>query len=204
MLKKTIKHNDLDGNPVETDAYFNLTKAECIELNIRNDLEVVGRSRNQNEIMDVFKRIIGMSFGVRTVNGEFIKEGFPAFSASEAYSELFMEIWQNPEYAQEFIRGIMPAGVIELAEGQQETQSDIPEHLRNHPSMQSNLKKREAPREGQKPSLDNFNSTPAVQPPAISESATVDKDEYQRFLEYKAARGVQVPPQFGDTPDELI
>ena len=58
MHKEIIKHNDLDGKPTETDAYFNLTKAEAIKLNIRNDLELIGRSRNNDEILDTFDRIL--------------------------------------------------------------------------------------------------------------------------------------------------
>lgn len=147
MLKKTIKYKDLDGNPAEEDAYFNLTKAEAIELNIRNDLEVIGRSKNQNEIMDTFKRILQMSYGVRTGDGKFLKEerDFKTFIASEAYSELFMEIWQNPDYALEFIRGILPAEVVAEMPGQptQGNQSSIPAHLANHPSMQGH--KEQAP-----------------------------------------------------------
>lgn len=137
MLKKTINHKDLDGNDVETDVYFNLTKAEAIELNIRNDLEVIGRSRNNNEIMDTFKRILEMSYGVRTGSGQFIKEGFKAFAASEAYSELFMEIWTNPDYALEFIRGILPSDMVLEDHG---NQSNIPANLANHPSMQGHQK----------------------------------------------------------------
>lgn len=193
MLKKEIKYTDLDGNPQVDVVYFNLTKAEAIELNIRNDLEVIGRSRNQNEIMDTFKRIITSSYGVRTGDGKFLKEERDAkvFLASEAYSELFMEIWQNPEYATEFIRGILPAEVSQ-AMGEQGNQSNIPAHLANHPSMQGH--KQQAPQgpsggsDAQPPTtpirtLDNFNQTPAAQPPANS----TDK-EFLEFLEYKRHR----------------
>ena len=193
MLKKTIKHNDLDGNPTETVAYFNLTKAEAIEINIRNDLEAIGQSRNNNEIMDTFKRILQASYGKRTGSGEFIKEGFPAFSASEAYSELFMEIWSKPEYAQEFIQGLLPAGIT--LEAKQTSQSAVPEHLRDHPSMQSHLKPQQTPRE----KLPNFDTTPAVQPPAIATDS-----EYQAFLAYKAAQEAATTTANSTVSDDLI
>ena len=185
MLKKTIKHLDLDGNPTETDAYFNLTKAEAIELNIRNDLEVIGRSRNNNEIMDTFKRILQMSYGKRTGGGEFIKEGFPAFAASEAYSELFMEIWMNPEYAQEFIKGILPAGI--LPQEGQGSQADIPARLADHSSMQGY--KAKTPPSGPSGGSD------------VPAQTQAEKNDYQEYLAFKASRAAQTPPDRVSPPE---
>lgn len=144
MLKKTIVHKDADGNDVETDAYFNLTKAEALELNIRNDLEVIGRNRNQNETMDAFHRILQMSYGVKTGDGRFIKvnsNGAPLyyeFKSTEAYSELFMEIFTNAEYATEFVTAILPAEVVaaSVPGAAAPSQANVPGHLANHPSMQ--------------------------------------------------------------------
>jgi len=201
MLKKTIQHNDFDGNPTETTVYFNLTKAEAIELNIRTDLEIVGQSKDNNQIMDAWRRILQMAYGKRLANGDFVKEGFAAFAAGEAYSELFMTIWQDSDYASEFIKGILPAGIIAAEEGQQETRSNIPEHMRNHPSMQSNL----APRQAETPR----HATPPVESAIVANTvdpsnAIVEDKGYQDYLAYRASQGVQVPKQFGDIPDELI
>lgn len=199
MLKRVIKHADLDGNPTETVCYFNLTKAEVIELNIRTDLEVVGQAKDQNMIMDAFKRILQMSYGKRTTTGEFIKEGFPAFAASEAYSELFMNIWQDPSYASEFIKGILPAGILPVEEGQQETRSNIPESMRNHPSMQSNL----APKHSSsKESVQEAIADPKVYVAPPSMDPETDKG-YQDYLAYKASLAEQ-GGQSESVPDNLI
>lgn len=186
MLKKTIKHNDFNGNPTETVCYFNLTKAEAIELNIRNDLEVIGQSRDQNEIMDTWRRIIQMSYGKRLGNGDFVKEGFAAFAASEAYSEFFMEIWQDTSVAQEFIRAILPAGIVE-PEGQQGSQSDIPAHMANHPSMQSHRAKRPADPQGVPAA--RYDEVVAPQPVT---PADVPSD-YAGYLAWKATQDSQAP-----------
>lgn len=187
MLKKTIKHDDLDGNPTESVAYFNLTKAEAIEINIRNDLEAIGQSRNNNEIMDTFKRILQASYGKRTGSGEFIKEGFPAFAASEAYSELFMEIWTNPEYAQEFIKGLLPAGIS--LEEKQTSKSAVPEHLRDHPSMQSHLKPQQAQAQAR---------------PEAPVEVVVPHDDYRAFLAYKASQEAATTAANSAVSDDLI
>lgn len=203
MHKEIIKHNDFEGNPTETDAYFNLTKAEAIKINIRNDLEVIGRSKNNDEILDTFDRILAASYGRRLSNGEFVKEGFPAFSASEAYSELFMKLFTDPDYARVFINNILPAGTVVNEE--QGSQADIPEHLRNHPSMQSYKKpQNQVPNPTRNPEqrsqtpqekLPNFDTTPAVQPPAIATDA-----EYEEFLRYKASQENKT----AGVPEDLI
>lgn len=196
MLKKTIAYTDLDGNPAEEDAYFNLTEAEAIELNIRNDLEVIGRSKNGNEIMDTFKRIIKMSYGVRTGDGKFIKEerDFNVFVASEAYSKLFMEIWKDPTYASTFIKGILPAGII--GDGEPENQSVIPEHMRNHPSMRGHLAEqpqtrrdaREKPSETEGTGFGSF-----VESRAAFEEEMRNRIRAELEAEYRAQNVPQVP-----------
>lgn len=191
MLTKTIKHNDLDGNPTETVAYFNLTKAEALILNIRNDLEAIGKSRDNNQIMDTFTRIMQASYGKRTGNGEFVKEGFAAFSASEAYSELFMELFMSANYATEFIKGILPKD-ISFDEQEQGSKSSIPEHLRSHPSMQSHLQKQSQP--------PVVVSEQAVSSPAQTQ---VEKNDYQEFLAFKAMREGTTPSGTGvSNPEE--
>ena len=140
MLKETIKYTDLDGNPAEEDAYFNLTKAEALELNIRNDLEVIGRSKNTNEIMDMFKRVLKASYGKRTTDGKFIKEerDFAVFAASEAYSELFLKIFSSEDFAIDFIKAILPADLVAATETAPapQSQSNVPPTMADHPSMQ--------------------------------------------------------------------
>lgn len=195
MLKKTIKYTDLNGQETEEDAYFNLTKAECIELNIRNDLEVVSRGRNNNEIMDAFKRVIKASYGVRTGDGKFIKDDrdFQNFMASEVYSELFMEIFTNPSYAAEFIRAILPAE-IQLEEGLTNSQGNVPTGLQSHPSMQGY----KAPQASQTPAKTlPTEMTPAVQPDSLGENDV----EYQEYLAEKRAREAAATPPAQVSPE---
>lgn len=194
MLKKTIQFTDEFGNAAEFDAYFNLTKAECIELNIRNDLEVVGRSRDNNQIMDTFKRLLSLAYGERTGDNKFLKTMpsgqpyFAAFSTTEAYSELFMEIWTNPDYALEFIKSIMPAEVVAEADlGVANSQSSVPGHMAQHPSMQGHQKpqsgRRVAEEQPKQRELHVGDNGPYVQTPAIATDP-----EYQEFLEQKRQR----------------
>jgi hypothetical protein len=148
--------------------------------------------------MDTFKRILSMSYGRRTGGGEFIKEGFPAFAASEAYSELFMEIWHNPDYAQEFIKSILPPDILP-EEGS--SQADIPAHMANHPSMQGYKAKQETntqPNVVETPSQ----TRPYFEAGEAPAQTNAEKSEYQEFLAFKAAKEAKLAPSSPN--DELI
>ena len=67
--------------------------------------------------MKVMKEIILKAYGVKSEDGKrFIKseELSIAFSQTEAYSNLYMELCTNAAKAAEFVNGIMPAGLSEI------------------------------------------------------------------------------------------
>ena len=117
MLKKTISYTDFDGNERTEDFYFNLSKAEIMEM----ELGVVGgmtqmlnkivATQDSKKIIETFKDIILKAYGEKSPDGRrFIKnqELTDAFSQTEAYSELFMELATNADAAAAFINGIAP------------------------------------------------------------------------------------------------
>lgn len=117
MLKKTITYVDYDGNSRTEDFYFNLTKAEVIEMEygveggMQKMLERIVAENNTMRLMENFKKIIVKSYGIKSPDGKrFIKneEVLNAFVESEAYSELFVELATNAKVATEFINGILP------------------------------------------------------------------------------------------------
>lgn len=121
MLKKNITYTDLDSNVTRTeDFYFNLTKAEAIELNLIEDLESVSKSVDPKAIIPVFKRIVRYSYGIRSREGKFMKEVdgesvANGFLASDAYSELFLDLLKDGEQGVvNFINGVLGFNVEEL------------------------------------------------------------------------------------------
>lgn len=117
MLKKTITYTDYDGLERTEEFRFNLTKAELMDM----ELTTVGTfSKLMQKIIDekdmvrlakYFKELILNSYGVKSDDGKrFIKspELSEAFSQTEAYSELYMELLGNSEYAVKFIQQVMP------------------------------------------------------------------------------------------------
>ena len=124
MLKKTITYTDYNGNERTEDFYFNLSQAEIAEM----ELSTVGGfgdmvkriidAQDVPAIAKTFKDIIFKSYGEKTPDGKrFVKskELSEAFSQTEAYSVLFMELATDADKGSEFVNGIMPADTTKPA-----------------------------------------------------------------------------------------
>lgn len=124
MIKKTITYTDFNGNERTEDFYFNLTKAEItkMELSTKGGLaEMIQRivaAQDTPAIIEVFEDLIKRSFGVKTPDGRgFSKkaEDLDAFMATEAYSQLFMELATDADAAAKFVNGVVPADMAKQA-----------------------------------------------------------------------------------------
>jgi hypothetical protein len=124
LLKKTIKYTDFNGDDVEEEFFFHLSKAELVELEMSHEgglsesLKKIVAAEDGKEIIRVFKEVILGAYGQKSEDGRrFIKnqQMRDEFESSEAYSELFMEMVTNVDAAIEFINGIVPAGLAEEA-----------------------------------------------------------------------------------------
>lgn len=124
MLKKTIKYVDYDGNEREEDFYFNLTQAECVKLQLGTDgglekaLKKIVAEQDVPKIIPIFEKIILSAYGEKSPDGKRFmksKEISDAFSQTEAYSDLFMELLKDPDAAAAFINGIIPQQAMAVA-----------------------------------------------------------------------------------------
>nr|DAZ28357.1 MAG TPA: hypothetical protein [Caudoviricetes sp.] len=122
MLKKNIKYVDYDGNERTEDFYFNLNKAEVIELQLgtvgglTKTLEKIVQEKDASRIIEYFKTLILKAYGEKSADGRrFIKsqELRDAFEQTEAYSELFMELASNAQMAAEFVNGVLPKEAVD-------------------------------------------------------------------------------------------
>lgn len=131
MLKKTIEYIDYNGTKREEDFYFNLTKAELMEMEMSTAgglaemIENIVKTQDAPAIIKIFKDLVLKAYGEKTADGKyFIKvndAGVPlsiAFSQTEAYSNLFMELATDEKKAAEFINGIVPKETAEAAQKQ--------------------------------------------------------------------------------------
>lgn len=117
MLKKTITYTDFDGNQRIEDFFFNLTKAEVTEMEMSYEggyaqkLQDIVNANDSKQIVESFKELILNAYGEKSTDGKrFIKtpELREAFSQTEAYSELFMELATNAEASAAFVNGVIP------------------------------------------------------------------------------------------------
>jgi len=126
MIKKTITYTDYNGKERTEDFYFNLTKAEIVELEmstsggISSMIETLVKTENGEKIIELFKKVIEKSYGVKTPDGRRFmksKDLFLEFSETPAYDILFMELSQDAKSASAFMNGITPALPQETPKG---------------------------------------------------------------------------------------
>lgn len=128
MLTKTIEYTDYNGVERSEDFSFNLTKAEIMEM----EMSIVGglaelinkivAAQDAPQLIKLFKDLILKAYGEKSADGKrFVKsdELREAFSQTEAYSILFMELAENADEAARFINGIIPADLSKELQKQQ-------------------------------------------------------------------------------------
>ena len=117
MLKKTIKYTDYNDVERTEDFYFNLSKAEVLEMEmgttggLAEQLSKIIAAQDLPSIIKEFKDLVLKAYGEKSADGrQFIKneEIKTAFSQTEAYSNLFMELAMDNDSAAAFVNGIIP------------------------------------------------------------------------------------------------
>ena len=125
MLKKTVSFQDFDGNTQTEDLYFHLTKAELIEVvsqypeDFTAYVKKIASEDRRSELVSLFRNIILKSYGVRE-GSRFKKTPDIAeeFSHTEAYSELFLELFSNTDNLIAFFNGVLGVDIAKLAQEQ--------------------------------------------------------------------------------------
>lgn len=125
MHKEVIKYTDYDGNERSETFYFNLSKAEITEMELSvtgglsESLKSIVEKKDVPNTIAVIKDLILKSYGVKSPDGKrFIKskELSEEFSQTEAYSELFMKMLGDSDYAVVFMNSIIPADLAKAAQ----------------------------------------------------------------------------------------
>ena len=141
MITKTIKYTDYNGVEREEKFLFNLSKAELMEMEMGTKggltemIQKIIETQDQPSIIAIFKKLVLQAYGEKSADGKrFVKtdeNGRPlsiAFSETEAYSILFMELATNADSAAQFVNGIIPndlkeengGNIVPLPENKQE------------------------------------------------------------------------------------
>ena len=117
MLKKTITYTDYNNVESTEDFYFNLTKAELMEMEIGTTggmadmIKRIVDAKDAPAIIKIFKELVLKAYGEKSADGKrFVKseEISNGFAQTEAYSQLFMELATDADAAAAFVNGIIP------------------------------------------------------------------------------------------------
>lgn len=139
MIKKTVSYKDYNNKPVTEDLWFHL-KVDTLtdNLALSDRLEALqelfeGEKRElttaeKQEILDVVKVFINLSYGVRVENGAKFRqrpELVDDFRDSAAYDAFLWALFQDPKGAMSFLTDVMPADLVEQAKKAEEAQGGV-------------------------------------------------------------------------------
>ena len=119
MLKKKINYVDYNGVERSEEFHFNLTEAEVMRMELSTagglaeTIQRVVDAQDSPSIIKIFEELVLTAYGEKSPDGKrFIKNDKvrEAFSQTQAYSNLFMELATNAESASVFVNAIIPQG----------------------------------------------------------------------------------------------
>ena len=117
MLKKIITYTDYNGVERTEPFYFNLSKAELMEMELgvtggmTEMLDKIIAAKDAPSLMKTYSEMIMKAYGVKSDDGKRLiksEELSIAFTQTEAYSVLFMELITDDKAAADFVNGIIP------------------------------------------------------------------------------------------------
>lgn len=122
MFKKTVTYTDYNGVERKEDFFFNFSKAELTEMEMgttggyAETVQKIVNAKDAPALIKLFKELVLNSYGVKSDDGKrFIKskELSEAFSQTEAYSQIFMELATDDKAAAEFVNHVIPADLAQ-------------------------------------------------------------------------------------------
>lgn len=125
MFKEVITYTDYNNVERTEPFYFNLTKAELMEMELGTTggyaemIQSIIDAKDAPSLMKICKDIIMKAYGEKSADGKrFIKidkDGYPLvnnFIQTEAYSILFTKFATDADFAAKFVNGIMPQDLV--------------------------------------------------------------------------------------------
>ena len=134
MLKKIITYTDYNGVERTEPFYFNLSKAELMEMELgvtggmTEMLDKIIAAKDAPSLMKTFKEMIMKSYGIKSDDGKRLiksEELSIAFTQTEAYSVLFMELITDDKAAADFVNGIIPNEIQAEVATQTENKDEV-------------------------------------------------------------------------------
>jgi hypothetical protein len=135
MIKKEIKYEDFDGNPVVETHYFHMSKPELLELenSVKGGYEAyltkVAKSGEIPKMMQVLSDIISRAYGQREEGSSTrfnkSKELSEQFLHSLAYDALLGELMTSETAMIDLVNGLMPKDLMQMVAAQEAAKKKV-------------------------------------------------------------------------------
>lgn len=118
MYVKEIEYTDFNGVKRKEKFYFNLTKAEILDMELGKTgglteyIQKILEAQDTPAIMSLFKSLLLKSYGVKSDDGRrFVKNDQirAEFEQTQAFSDLYMLLALDDGEASKFVNAIVPA-----------------------------------------------------------------------------------------------
>ena len=129
MIKKNITYIDFDGEE-RTDAfYFNLSKAELMDIeldyngNMSAAMNIMLEKRDMKGVLGLLSKLVRKAYGEKSGDGKrFLKnkELEDGFATTDAFSNLLIELVNDEKKLEAFVTGVIPADMREEVEKRME------------------------------------------------------------------------------------
>ena len=117
MYVKEIEYTDFNGVTRKEKFYFNLTKAEILDMELGKTgglteyIQKILEAQDTPAIMSLFKSLLLKSYGVKSDDGRrFVKNDQvrSEFEQTQAFSDLYMMLALDDNEASKFVNAIVP------------------------------------------------------------------------------------------------
>lgn len=133
MLRHTINYVDFDDKPQTATFYFNLTKAELLEMEVEHKggfgewIDAIVKAEDEKTLMAEIKRTILLAYGEKSPDGQrFIKsdEIREGFVNHAAYDALIVELATTEDASANFFKGLLPKDLVASVEATIKSQEE--------------------------------------------------------------------------------
>jgi hypothetical protein len=115
MISRTIKYVDYNGVEKIGEYWFNMSRADLMDLETKNGggwfdrMKALIGEQNASEAWNMIREFVDDAYGVKTEDGRFDKDPIhlKKFKQSEAYSEFIWHFVEHPNEFADFVNGIV-------------------------------------------------------------------------------------------------
>lgn len=124
MYKMTVSFDDLNGDTITQDVYFNFSKMEALRIQSKEGgfaqhIERILVARDMESLISTFEWFVQEAYGERTADGSmFVKydeEGnrlIDKFKLTPAYDEVLYRLCSSEDESAAFVNGVIPSDMV--------------------------------------------------------------------------------------------